>query len=257
MVKDGVLKKSDPRPKLLMMAVVSTICFLSASPSLLLILVGIIIATLLIGGAKPIQLWRRTKPLLILILSLFLIQSIFFARGDETAHALLTLTGVTLFYQEGVLLAAVLSLRLLIIVLSAQILLEGEIRDYMLALVQMHVPYEIAFMVTTAFHFLPILREEALNIYACVQLRGARFKGINLAKKLKAYTSICLPILVCTLRRAEEMSIAMETRGLRSHPKRTAMRHLTLRPADVLLMILWPAAILALYFGWNFYGICI
>jgi energy-coupling factor transport system permease protein len=233
-MKHGALRSLDPRPKLLMMATTSTICLLTESISLLLTILCIITATVLIGGATPRRLWNNSKPLLLLIASIFIIQSLFSGKGTA-----------------GVILAAVLSLRLIILVLSAQILLEGEIRDYTLAFTQMHIPYEISFMVTTGLHFLPILREEALNIYHCVQLRGTSFKKTSLPQKLKAYTSICLPILVSTLRKAEEMSIAMETRGLRARPKRTAMRRLTLKSKDIITMILWPAAIITLYLIWH------
>ena len=41
----------------------------------------------------------------------------------------------------------------------------GAPRDYLLALAQWKIPYEIVFMVMAAIYFLPILRTEALNVF--------------------------------------------------------------------------------------------
>jgi energy-coupling factor transport system permease protein len=190
-----------------------------------------LIATLLIGGMDVRLVWRRAKAIFVLIAMLFVIQTFF--------------SGLP--YPGGLLLAAVLSLRLLVVVLAGLILIEGEVRDYLLALVQMKMPYTLAFMVIVGLHFLPILREEAVNIYCCMQLRGKDFKKIKLTEKVRAYAGICLPILVSALRRADEMSIAMETRGFRSRPGRTYMRHLKMHGADIALTVLWPVILVVLY----------
>ena len=102
--------------------------------------------------------------------------------------------------------------------MSALILLTGESRDYLPALVQMKIPYEIAFMVMAAVHFLPMLKEEAMDVYYSVQLRGTEIANAPLPKKLRAFSKICMPILVGAINRAKQMSIAMEARGFRSRP---------------------------------------
>jgi len=79
-----------------------------------------------------------------------------------------------------------------------------------------------------------------------MQLRGARFRGIGLPKTLRAYAGLCLPIFVSTLRRADETAVAMELRGFRARPTRTQMRQLALRGADVAVMAVWAAAVLAI-----------
>jgi energy-coupling factor transport system permease protein len=226
------LSRLDPRTKLVFAVSVSGLCFFTED--ILLLAAFLLAACLLlaIGGVNAGAVLRRCRPLFIVIASLFVIQSLFSAgRG-----------------VDGVLLAAALSLRLLLVTVSAQALLEGEIRDYMLALVQMKVPYEIAFMVTAGLHFLPILRDEAMNVYWCAQLRGRAFRKVSIPAKIRAYMSICLPILVGTLRRADEMSVAMELRALRAKPGRTSMRRVTLRGVDVCLMALWVLALAAVFF---------
>jgi energy-coupling factor transport system permease protein len=234
----GRLRGLDPRTKLYFMALTSGACVFSTSPAFLTSMLMVSFLVLAIGGADLWLCLRRCKALIALIASLFVIQSVFAFRGDPTAMPLIAIQGFTVISVEGMLLAAVLSLRLLTIVVTAQILLEGDIRDYLLALVQMRIPYELAFMVMVGLHFLPLLREEAISVYQCMQLRGVAFKGISLPRKVRAYAGISLPILVGTLRRADEMSVAMELRGLRAYPKRTYLRRLSLHAHDVVAMAL-------------------
>jgi energy-coupling factor transport system permease protein len=223
----------------------------------------VLVVTLAVGRADFALLRRRCRTLFILIVSLFIVQSIFAAPsagniaevyGDLAATiagvsdtALVNLDGHALLHTSGILLALALALRLLIVVVSAQILLEGEVRDYMLAFTQMKLPYELAFMIVMGLHFLPIFREEALNAYYGMQLRGVDFKKSGPVAKIKAYASLCLPMLVGTLRRADEMSTAMELRGLRAMPGRTYMRRLTMNGADIATTVIWPAALIALF----------
>ncbi|MDR0852331.1 MAG: energy-coupling factor transporter transmembrane protein EcfT [Clostridiales Family XIII bacterium] len=247
-IKKGRLRILDPRPKLMLMASASTACMLTSNLWYIASILVVLVVTLLIGGMNLSLLWNRAKAIFMLIIMLFVIQTLFFGMGRADAAPLLHIGGFGFVYTGGILLAAMLSLRLLVIVFAGLILLEGEIRDYLLALVQMKIPYTFAFMVVIGLHFLPILREEATNVYCCMQLRGKDFKKLKLTGKIRAYIGICLPILVSALRRADEMSIAMETRGFRSQPRRTYMRQLKMRGADIALTILFPAIFVGLYF---------
>jgi energy-coupling factor transport system permease protein len=259
------LRSLDPRAKLAMMATVSTLCLLTENLTFLLAALCALFVTLAAGGADFALLRRRCGALFALIASLFVIQALFaspaagesaaetygsiaaFLAGNGTDVALIRAGGLSLLHPSGILLASALALRLIIVVVSAQILLEGEVRDYLLAFTQMKLPYELAFMVVMGLHFLPILRDEALNAYYCMQLRGVNFKKSNPVARIKAYAGLCLPMFVGTLRRADEMSVAMELRGLRALPGRTYLRRLTMNGTDTAITILWPAAFIAAF----------
>jgi len=103
--------------------------------------------------------------------------------------------------------------------------------------VQWKIPYEIAFMVMVGLHFLPILREEALNVYYAVQMRGTELQKISTSQKLKLYTLIMLPIISGAIHRAEQMAISMEARAFRAFPQRTYMRKLRLKKIDYCVQI--------------------
>ena len=111
------------------------------------------------------------------IVFLFLLQCLF----NRTGNALIEIGRFTMVTDKGIITAAILALRLLIFLLSALILFTGEARDYLLALIQCRIPYEIAFMVMIGIHFFPILREEAFNVYCSAQLRGTEIKKASLS----------------------------------------------------------------------------
>jgi energy-coupling factor transport system permease protein len=263
------LHRLDPRPKLMLMASASTACMLSASLLYDAVILCVLLLTLIIGGADMHRAFARIRALLGLIVLLFIVQVVFgnagavaaqsspmaaataapgFSSAGRLATSSLTfLDGAVTIHLERILFAALLSARLIIILVAALVLLEGETRDYLLAFVQMRLPYEIAFSVSVGLHFLPILRDEAGSVYRFMQLRGKDFRRMKLAAKVRAYAALCLPVLVGALRRANEMSIAAEIRGFRAMSGRTFMRRLKLSASDIALMLFYPPLFGALY----------
>ena len=71
---------------------------------------------------------------------------------------------------------------------------------------------ELAFMIMTAMHFLPLLSAEAADMVNAVQMKGIDLKRIPLRRKAGVYLSLMLPLLSRTLGRAEAMSCAMQMR---------------------------------------------
>ncbi len=188
------------------------------------------------------NLWVLTGLIFFLILFLFL-GGVGFRKQMHQGKTAIGMVAFLFLLQSlfgQMMLGAMLCLRLLIFVLSALILLTGQARDYLLGLIQWKVPYEIAYMVMIGLHFFPILREEALDVYYSIQLRGMELKKTSWKNKLKAYLKMSLPVLAGAMERAKDTSISMEARAFRAYPNRTYLRRLKLTPIDVVLMVLFP-----------------
>jgi energy-coupling factor transport system permease protein len=240
------LAKLDPRVKLLILIGFSTTAVFARSVLVLLSLFALTMLILLIGGVKPGTVWIRLRFVFGLLVMLFLLQSLFNRSGEP----LLVLNTLTLVTDSGFRTAVTVCLRLLVIVLSALIVLTGETRDYLLAFTQCKIPYEIAFMVLAALRFLPILKEEAHDILNAAQMRGMQTRGkkISLKNQAAAYISIVIPVVASAIRRAEQLSIAMEARGFRAHPRRVSMRKLQMRTTDWLYLVAFCTALTAVLF---------
>ena len=140
------LKIADPRVKLALLLGLSTAAVAARSLSALMAIAVLTLMILVAGGVHPARVIGRVQNLIKLIVILFIIQCVFNRSGDP----LLSIGSFSLLTAGGVHLAARVSLRLLIILLSALLVMTGEPRDYLQALIQIKVPYEIAFMVLAA-----------------------------------------------------------------------------------------------------------
>ncbi|MFO7598424.1 MAG: energy-coupling factor transporter transmembrane component T, partial [Candidatus Desulfacyla sp.] len=82
-----------------------------------------------------------------------------------------------------------------------------------------------------ALRFVPTFLEEIDTIKAAQTARGASFRSGPFIRRARAAISLLLPLILRTLRRADELVTAMEARGYRRGP-RTYMRELAMRRAD-------------------------
>lgn len=222
------MRELDPRSKMLMVICISTLAIVYQDPRELLFLLLFAVLMLVWLSTDLIKRMPALIKILPLLILLFLLQCFFTRRGVP----LLTVYGFSVVTDVGLNMGLAVMLRITIIVVSGMILLSSSERDFLLALVQWKIPYEIAFMVMLGLHFLPILREEALNVYYAVQMRGTELQKISTRQKLKLYTRIMLPILSGAIFRAEQMAIAMEARAFRAYPQRSYMRKLKLKKLD-------------------------
>ena len=217
----------DPRTKIVMIAAVSTAAMAVGNIWMLLGLLAFTILIMALGGVSPARQLRQARGAVSMVLFLFILQAVF-GRW---------------------VLGGILCVRLMIVIMSALILMTGHIRDYLLGLIQMKIPYEIAYMVMIGLHFFPVLREEARDVYYSIQLRGTEMKKTSLHARLAAYMKISLPILAGAMSRARDMSVSMETRRFRACQSRTYLRKLTLTAKDKALMAVFPVLCAAFIFA--------
>ncbi len=225
------MKNLDPRTKIIMVICISTLSIVYQQPLYLFFLFLFTLGILILLKADLKNSFYQIKRMIPLFLMLLIVQSVFTSKGE----ALLSIGKWNILTIGGICMGISVLLRLLIIVTSAMILLTGSPRDFILALVQWKIPYEIAFMVMVGLHFIPIFKEEAQNVYNAVQMRGTELEKISLIQKVKVYPTIFIPIISSAVLRAQQMAVAMEGRAFRAYPQRTYMRQLILNKTDYIL----------------------
>jgi len=107
---------------------------------------------------------------------------------------------------------------------------------------------DLAVMVSLALRFLPTLLEELEKGKTARLARGADFEAGGPAGRLKATASLVVPLLLGSVRRAEDLAEAMEARGYARGP-RTSLRELRLAGPDyasLALLTVFLVLILAL-----------
>ncbi len=76
-----------------------------------------------------------------------------------------------------------------------------------------HLPYKYAFTITTTIRFIPIFSEEMNEIMEAQRSRGVEFDTRNVFKRLRLMVPLCVPLLVTSVKRTDDIAIAAEIRG--------------------------------------------
>lgn len=237
-----IAKSLDPRTKIIIVLCISTLAvFIQNIYILLSVLTFTIFLTALIGSGL-LQVIKKIGAMWYLFLLIAVVQSIFIHSGK----ILIKVGSFELLTAGGVLLGIEFILRIFIIVYSAAILSTSSSREMIQGLVQWKIPYEIAFMVSITIRFLPIFSRELKDTVTAVQLRGVDLYRIQLRKRLKVYYYIFMLVVIGAVRKAHNLSVAMETRAFRAYPNRTSYLILKMNNIDYSLISIFPVITISL-----------
>lgn len=241
------MKVPDPRIMLLYAACFSTMGVLIGTTWLL---ACVFAATVLFGmalRADILLLAKKLRGLLGLTVLIAFLQSVFTAQGQ----IMLSAGSVNILTTGGLLLAADTLLRIGTMIASASIFTLTTSRMMIQGLIQLKVPYEIAFMASVGLRFLPVFSEEFQDTVTAIQLRGVDLRKVPVKEKIKLYGRILTPVIFGAVDRAQKLSWAMELRAFRAYPQRTSRITLQLSAWDYMLMIMLSiltAGILTYYY---------
>jgi energy-coupling factor transport system permease protein len=230
------MKKTDPRTMLLIAACFSTMGVLIESTWLLACVFAAAVVFNVFLGARMLTLIRRLRALIWLVVIIAFLQSIFGAQGEP----ILAIGSFVLLSEGGLLMAANMLLRVGAIIASASIFTLTTSRTMIQGLIQLKVPYELAFMSSVAMRFLPVFSEEFRDTVTAIQLRGVDLKKIPLKEKIRMYSKIITPVVYGAVDKAQKLSYSMELRAFRAYPKRTSRITLRLKAADYFYITLFP-----------------
>lgn len=237
----------DPRIMLLAAACFSTMGVLIQNTLMLACVFVSAVAFGLALRADMIMLLRRIRGLLGVIVFAAMMQSIFIKHGA----GVLTVGGFGILTEGGLLAAANTLLRIGTVIASASVFTLTTSRMMAQGLIQLGIPYEIAFMTFVALKFLPVFSEEFRDTVVAIQLRGVDLKRIRLRKKIKMYAKIMMPVVYGATDRAQKLSYAMELRAFRAMPKRTSRITLKFKASDYIYLFVFPvltAGVLVYYY---------
>ncbi len=240
--------KLETRTKIFTMMICGCLVILLDSPSSLL--ACFVLSLLLVTSSFPSL--RQIRLLLIFLFlttwGLVYSQGIFYNAYPRTV--LITLvpaefpllgewTNGIRIYREGIFHGIIQSLRFnTTLVIGCYIVWTTQPRDLLLALGRLHVPGALAFMVTSALHFIPVIAGEAAVVIRSQRLRGFRFLQINLISAVKGVISSFRPILAGNIRHATHLGESVESRGFspENANQRTSLQSSQMRSWDYVLL---------------------
>ena len=253
---NSVVHKMDPRSKILSMFLYVLIIFMAHD------LVGY--GILFLYAAFAVYLTKINisyflsglKPMVGLIVFTSIFQILFANGGHVLAH--FWIFSIT---TESLQNALYMVLRLILIIIMSTVLtlttapltLADGIETGLSPLKKLHVPvHELGLMLSISLRFIPTLLDDTTSIMNAQKSRGMDFGEGNFIQKIKSVIPILVPLFVSSLKRADDLAIAMESRGYNGGENRSKYRILKWRIRDSLLLLSLALLVLILYI-WNKY----
>ena len=240
---DSVIHRLDPRTKIIWTFFYIILLFFMKTAvgfAAFIVLTAVIIA---LTKIKVKYILRGIKPVLFLLIFTSLIN--IFMTGETPLFKIWFLTAT----KEGVIFAALMALRLVLLVAGTSLLtfttspisLTDGIERLMSPFSKIGVPaHAIAMMMTIAIRFIPTILEETDKIMKAQKARGADFESGSIVSRARAMTPILIPLFISAFRRADELAIAMECRCYRGGEGRTRLHELKTQKRDIAALLSMP-----------------
>ncbi len=238
------LHRLDPRTKILLAIAFIVSIFLVSTPTEFIILLSVVITLVLSSGISFNVILKGIKPIIFVLIFTAII-NIFMTKGESEP---LLQWWIFKIYKEGIIRAAFMSLRVILLIVGTSVLLTyttspisltDGIENLLSPLKKIGVPVHVfAMMMTIALRFIPTLVEETEKIMNAQKSRGADFSSGSLIKRAKALIPLLVPLFVSSFKRADELATAMECRCYRGDKNRTKFVKLAYRRIDVLWFII-------------------
>lgn len=238
---NSYLHRLDPRTKIGAVTVLVLLAFAVDRPAALAVY-GAGLAGIYALSALPAKmLIRGLRPLVLIVLIAVPLQ-LLFTPGEP-----LFSWGAVAVSREGLVQSGLLLYRLTALVTVTSLLtlttppvaLTDGLERILRPLERFRVPaHELAMVITIALRFIPLFAEEAEKIIKAQQSRGADFESGGLAKRMRAFTAVLVPLLVGAFRRADDLALAMEARCYQGGKGRTRLQEWEMGAKDYLLLFL-------------------
>ncbi len=239
---DSLLHRLDPRFKILIAILYIVVIFLAKNVYAFAVVAATAVLLAGISGISPRVILRGIRPIVYIIVFTSII-NIFFVRGEKPLVEFYFIK----IYPEGLVNAAFIAIRVIILIVSTSlfltytttpIALTDGLEQLLSPLAKIKLPvHEFSMMMTIALRFIPTLIEETEKIMNAQKARGADFSTGGLIKRAKALIPIMVPLFVSAFRRADELASAMESRCYTGGKGRTRMNVLHSTPKDYIFVL--------------------
>jgi energy-coupling factor transport system permease protein len=241
----------DPRAKIISAVYLMIISiFTSSWIYYLLTTIGILLL-LCFSKITPGAIWRNIRPFILLVLITALYHLIFSARDTKT---IADIWGFRLT-AGGINMAVSFSLRVLVFVgIAFFISLTTMPADMADVIVRWLRPFQklgvpvndIGLIIFIAMRFIPVLAEELHTLKMAQTVRGVNFSG-SLKQRARSLSFLLIPIFQSSVRRADDLAIAIESRGYISGAQRSSFKIYRYRASDLIYLVISTTIIAALF----------
>ncbi|MBO5091138.1 MAG: energy-coupling factor transporter transmembrane protein EcfT [Clostridia bacterium] len=235
----SLIHKLDPRTKLFLVIMFMVATFVAKSIYAFAFLLLVVLISIIISRVPLRIILKGLKPLIVIVVFTAIL-NIFWTKGESDP---LFAWKFIKIYKEGLINAALLAVRIVMLLAETTLLLSytttpieltDGIETALSPLKKIKLPiHEFAMLMTIALRFIPTLTDETSKIMNAQKARGADFSSGGLIKRARALIPIIIPLFVSSFRRADELATAMECRCYRGGDGRTRMKKLKFKVKDI------------------------
>lgn len=247
--QDSFLHRLDPRTKLIFVVSYLLLSFIVPQPWLLFfILIGVIWG---LAGISPIEYYPFLFLMLPIVVAIILVHTIliggppyFWRIGGSGIFLSVSMPG----FANGSGLAfrlGTMGLAFTLFGMTTEPFLWG------MAMYRWGLPYKVAFMFAFAIRLYPLIQEEFLVIQRALKARGSNaLASFNPFVFFPGVVTAAVPLGLGSIRRSQEIALAMELRGLNlpeeTGQPRVLFRDVHLRRIDIAIIVACPMVLLAM-----------
>jgi len=234
---NSLIHRADAISKLIWVLAVVILTFQFTSAEARGIMLGALLVIAIIFARIPLSTILRASPLIFGIALLLGLFHLFVTKGEQILFTIGPLTAT----QEGLVKGSEYFFRLAIMVLASFMLIwTTDIRELMVGLVRLGVPYRYAFAIFMALRFLPMVQQEVDAVKAAHTIRG-RASRSPFAHRFRLWQRYLFTVIVNGLRKAENTALAIESRGFGAYPDRTYVKDFHWSVLGILLVLIFLA----------------
>ena len=231
--RESWLHRLDPRVKFLFTLSTILLALLYQDLAFMSVLFALQLALYLSAGLS-FSRWRSALlPLLPVSALMLILRWVFYPSGPVWT----TLGPIQLTFG-GLAAGTAVALRILTLAESVVLwLATTSYQDLVRSLVSLGLPYSWGLSFSLALRFLPDFFDTYRSIEQAQQARGLDFTNASLLQQVKGRQPILIAMIISSLRKSEQMAIALEARALESPSiARTTYRPLSMDRVDWLVL---------------------
>ena len=249
---DSIVHRLDPRSKLLGMMLLILIVFWAnnlITNFILFVATGIFIA---LSGVSLSFFIQGLKSMFFLIAFTTLFQFFFISSGNVIFEFWFVRITDYALQQAGIIFCRfilIIFFSTLLTLTTMPLSLASAVEGLLTPLKKVKVPvHEIGLMLSMSLRFVPTLMDDTTRIMNAQKARGVDFGEGNIVQKVKSMIPILIPLFATSLKRADSLAIAMESRGYQGGKGRSQYRQLKWSLKDTLTIFVILALGLCLFF---------
>jgi energy-coupling factor transport system permease protein len=270
--RDSIFTELDFRPKLVMVAVISTVAFVWESPIALAALTFFLIGISLLAGVR----WSYIRTIITMMIPFYILLLVThgFWNTDQvkslteqtTLHPVFTfpenwwLIGGGSMSWEGLWYGVAVIFKTLTLVLVLPVaIFTTEVNNMIVGMVRAKIPYKLVFIFSSTIRFFPLLFEEIQTIIEAQRLRGLAMEKMGPVKRVRVYAKVAIPLILGAMVKSQQLEVVLQSKAFTGSSERTYLHESILMPLDWSVIVLFVtlfvlAAVLYFTIGFGRFG---